>query len=121
MSARQKLEIYLEGWRLGDGNKCLEGAVENFFYEDPNTGRIERQDFVAFVEDFKDAAANMNQGKTSDPFLTYSDIVIDESTTPCTAWCWWQATDTPLQGAALVKFDHSGVVRERIAYFSKLP
>jgi hypothetical protein len=31
------------------------------------------------------------------------------------------ATDTDLQGAALIHFDDSGVLSKKIAYFSKLP
>lgn len=121
MRAREHLERYLEGWRTGDGARSLEVLVPDFFYDDPNTGRIPRDGFVQFVEDFKADAAALNDGKLGAPFLTYSDIVVDESTSPCTAWCWWQATDTPLQGSALIKFSDDGILSERIAYFSKLP
>lgn len=121
MTGRKHLEQYLEGWRLGDGTLGLEVLASDFFYDDPNTGRIPRGGFVRFVEDFKADAAAMNNGTIGDPFLTYSDIVVDESATPCTAWCWWQATGTPLQGCALIKFDADGILSERIAYYSPLP
>jgi hypothetical protein len=121
MAARQHLDTYLEGWRLGDSVKSLTAVVPNFHYDDPNTGRIYRDDFVGFMEAFKADAAALNNGQIGSPFLTYTDIVIDDSTTPSTVWCWWQATGTDLQGAALIHFDESGVISERIAYFSKLP
>lgn len=121
MTAKEHLEIYLEGWRLGNGSHSLPAMVPGFYYDDPNTGRINRDGFVQFVEDFKSAAMELNNGKLGKPFLTYSDTVIDTSSSPHTAWCWWQATDTDLQGSAMIKFDDTGVLCERIAYFSKLP
>ncbi len=121
MTAKDHLEQYLEGWRLGDGALSLGVLVPGFSYDDPNTGRIPRDDFVQFVEDFKADAATLNDGKIGNPFLTYTDIVVDESALPHTAWCWWQATGTPLQGSALIKFNGDGILSERIAYFSKLP
>ncbi len=121
MAASEHLELYLEGWRLGDGELSLKAVVPDFFYDDPNTGRITHDGFVQFVEDFKSAAKELNNGKLGEPFLTYSDTAIDTSSSPHSAWCWWQATDTELQGSALIKFDDTGILSERIAYFSKLP
>ena len=121
MTARKHLDRYLEGWRLGDGELGLEVLAPGFFYDDPNSSRIPRGGFVQFVEDFKADAAALNDGKIGDPFLPYSDIIIDETTTPCTAWCWWRATDTPLQGCALIKFSDDGILSERISYYSPLP
>ena len=97
------------------------GCSHRFHYDDPNTGRIFRDGFVEFMEAFKVDAAALNNGQLGAPFLTYTNIVVDESTAPASAWCWWQATDTDLQGAALIHFDESGVLSERIAYFSKSP
>ena len=121
MTARQHLETYLEGWRTGDAQKSLSAVVPDFHYDDPNTGRIYRSGFVDFIEDFKAAAADLNGGQLGTPFLEYSDTVVDTTTNPASVWCWWRATGTDLQGAALIHFDDSGVLSERIAYFSKLP
>lgn len=95
--------------------------ADGFYYDDPNTVRIPRSGLVQFVEDFKADAAALNDGNIGDPFLTYLDIVVDEGTTPSAAWCWWQATGTPLQGCALIKFNDDGILSERIAYYSPLP
>ena len=121
MSARKKLDTYLEGWRLGNAELSLSVITSDFYYHDPNTGRIFRDGFVDFMEAFKIDAAAMNYGKFGTPFLTYTNICIEESENPAKAWCWWQATDTELQGAALIHFDETGILSERIAYFSKLP
>ena len=115
------LEKYLEGWRLGDGKMSLQATTPEFFYEDPNTGRIDREHFVTFVEDFKSYVRELINGDLPDPFLTYTDLVIDRSESPHSAWCWWRATNTNFQGSALIKFSDAGVMSERIAYFSRLP
>jgi hypothetical protein len=121
MSHRKHIDTYLEGWRRGDAALSLSATAAGFYYDDPNTGRIQRTDFVAFFEDFKAAAADLGDGEAPDPFLEYTDVVIDDALLPATVWCWWRARGTDLQGAALIKADASGVMSEHLTYFSKLP
>ena len=121
MSVRQHIETYLKGWELGDGALSLGVTAQSFCYDDPNTGRIERDEFVQFVEDFKHAAVDMGGEKNASPFLQYSDVVINDDELPATVWCWWQAVGTELQGCALVKVGAEGVLHEKIAYFARLP
>ena len=121
MSIRQIIETYLKGWELGDGALSLGATANSFCYDDPNTGRIPRDEFVAFVEDFKRAAIEMGAAENANPFLRYSDIVIKDDELPATVWCWWQAVGTELQGSALVRVGEEGVLHEKIAYFSRLP
>ena len=121
MSIRQIIETYLKGWELGDGALSLSATADSFCYDDPNTGRIPRNEFVAFVEDFKRAAIEMGAAENANPFLRYSDVVIKEDELPATVWCWWQAVGTELQGSALVQVGEEGVLHEKIAYFSRLP
>ncbi len=121
MAIAQKIETYLEGWRLGDGALSLSATAPGFYYDDPNTGRIARFEFVGFVEDFKDAARALNNGQLADPFLKYTDVVLQDNGTSTTVWCWWHARETELQGSALIKVSAEGVLHERIAYFSRLP
>jgi len=121
VSVRQHIETYLKGWELGDGALSLSATAQSFCYDDPNTGRIERDQFVQFVEDFKRAAVEMGGEKNATPFLQYSDVVINDDELPATVWCWWQAVGTELQGCALVKVGSEGVLHEKIAYFSRLP
>ena len=59
MSVRQHIDTYLKGWELGDGALSLSVTADSFCYDDPNTGRIPRDEFVQFVEDFKSAAVEM--------------------------------------------------------------
>ena len=121
MSITQIIEIYLKGWELGDGALSLSVTAQSFCYDDPNTGRIPRHEFVQFVEDCKSAAVDMGGAVNANPFLQYSDVVIKDDQLPATVWCWWQAVGTELQGCALVKVGEEGVLHEKIAYFSRLP
>ena len=121
MSVRQHIDTYLKGWERGDGALSLSVTAEGFCYDDPNTGRIPRDEFVQFVEDFKTAAIEMGGEVNANPFLQYSDVVIKDDELPATVWCWWQALGTELQGCALVKVGEEGVLHEKIAYFSRLP
>ena len=121
MSVKQYIDTYLKGWELGDGALSLSVTAASFCYDDPNTGRIPRAEFVEFVEDFKRAAIDMGGAENASPFLQYSDVVIKDDNLPATVWCWWQAVGTELQGCALVKVGTEGVLHEKIAYFSKLP
>ena len=121
MSIRQIIETYLKGWELGDGALSLSVTADSFCYDDPNTGRIPRGEFVEFVEDFKRAAIAMGGAEDANPFLRYSDVVIKDDELPATVWCWWQAVGTELQGSARVQVAEEGVLHEKIAYFSRLP
>ena len=96
-------------------------TAADFYYDDPDTGRIQRHEFVDFVDQFKRTAAEMGDGKLAHPFLEYRDIVIKDDELPATVWCWWHARGTELQGSALIKVNDSGVLCERIAYFAALP
>ena len=53
-------------------------------------------------------------------FMAMSDVVIDDSQTPVTAWAWFEVPGTPIAGAAIMKFSDAGMVEERIAYKAKL-
>ena len=121
MSVKRTIDTYLKGWELGDGALSLSVTADSFCYDDPNTGRIPRHEFVEFVEDFKRAAIEMGGAANANPFLQYSDVVIKDDESPVTIWCWWQAVGTELQGSALVKVGEHGVLHEKIAYFSRLP
>ncbi|MGB5327714.1 MAG: hypothetical protein WBO58_05785 [Gammaproteobacteria bacterium] len=121
MSVRLIIETYLKGWELGDGALSLSVTADSFCYDDPNTGRIQRDKFVEFVEDFKRAAIAMGGAEDANPFLCYSDVVIKDDELPATVWCWWQAVGTGLQGSARVQVGEEGVLHEKIAYFSRLP
>ena len=115
--ALEHLNNYLEGWKQGDGRKSLQSTVPEFYYDDPNSCRISRENFVQFVEDFKTAAADLSDGEIPQPFLVYSHELVDNGL----AWCWWKVSGTTFEGSAVITFNDRGVTSEKIAYFSKLP
>ena len=120
MTVKDFIDVYLEGWRLGDPCRSLQACAADFYYDDPNTGRIQREDFVAFVENFKSYGTSLNNGVVPTPFLEYTDMIVDDSQSPIVIWCWWRVNGTEFQGSALVKADNRGIRSERIAYFSHL-
>ena len=120
MKTRHWLETYLEGWRTGDAEKSLRATAAEFFYDDPATGRVHRENFVEFVEAFKAAGAELAGGQLPSPFLQYSNLTVGD-TNPATAWCWWRVTGTDFQGAAVIRFNDDGILSERIAYFTENP
>ena len=116
------IDTYLEGWKMGDGELSLGATHQSFTYDDPNTGTIKREDFVAFVNDFKTDAVALGAEENVQPFLKYSDTVVEFTDyNSATIWCWWHANGTDLQGSAVIKASDQGVLHEKIAYFSKLP
>ena len=121
MSVTQTIQTYLKGWELGDAALSFSVTAPGFYYDDPNTGRIPRNEFITFVEDFKRAAVEIGGAEGARPFLRYSDTVIKDDSLPATVWCWWRAVGTDLQGCALIKVGEEGILHEKIAYFSKLP
>jgi len=119
MTGYERLKVYLDGWRTGNAEQSLNATAPGFFYEDPNTGKIERDEFLSFIEDFKSAVAEIRGGTIGTPFLRYTNTLISEERS--LAWCWWQATGTDFQGAAVIQFGDRGVISEKIAYFTELP
>ena len=63
MSIRQHIDTYLKGWERGDGALSLSVSARSFCYDDPNTGRIQRHEFVEFAQDFKRAAVGPGASK----------------------------------------------------------
>ena len=120
MPIPKALENYLEGWRTGDAQKCLESTLAHFTYDDPATGRVHRAEFVDFIEAFKKAGAEMGDGEVPSPFLIYTDVVVTGEDRG-TVWCWWRVNGTDFQGSALVRFDETGVLSARISYFTSNP
>ena len=74
MTARDKLDIYLDGWRLGDGAKSYSVTKPDFFYDDPATGRVSRSEFVSFLEAFKDMGKSEAGGTL--PAVSYTHLTL---------------------------------------------
>ena len=121
MNTNELIDTYLEGWRLGDPNLSLSVTAQGFYYIDPNTGKIPRDEFVEFMNAFKADASKLCNETLPEPFLEYSNIVIQEEGSVFTVWCWWRVNGTDFQGSALIKASTEGILSEQIAYFTKLP
>ena len=121
MNTNELITTYLEGWRLGEPELSLSVTAQDFYYIDPNTGKIPRDDFVEFMNAFKADASKLCNGTVPQPFLEYSNIVIEAEDPVFTVWCWWRVNQTEFQGSALIKASEKGILSEQIAYFTKLP
>ena len=117
MKTEEHIKTYLEGWRLGEPSLSHSATATGFYYDDPNTGRVFKDGFIAFMEAFKADAAVLCDGDVPVPFLQYTDQVMETSGNVTTVWCWWCVSGTEFQGSAIIKVDDSGVLSERIAYF----
>jgi len=117
VNLRQAIDTYLKGWELGDGALSLSVTDASFCYDDPNTGRIARHEFVEFVEDFKRAAIDMGGAENANPFLQYSDVVIQDDSSTATVWCWWQAVGSELRLRAGQGRQRGRVARENCLLF----
>lgn len=68
MNTNEFIDTYLEGWRLGGPELSLSATTQNFYYIDPNTGKIPRADFVEFMNAFKADAAKLCNGTLPQPY-----------------------------------------------------
>ena len=124
MSATERLTAYAEGWTAGDVDTILEAASNSFVFDDPNAGRISRDQFADYFAGLKDeVAALRGEGHASHvgPFMRLTELLAKEDGDGLTASCWWTVPGTDLQGSGLIKVEADGVRSERIAYYTRLP
>ena len=121
MNHQKNIDQYLEGWRIGDPSLSYSVTGEKFTYDDPNTGIIQKSEFIEFFEDFKQGVAELKGEAITSPFLNYYDTIIDRSGPIWTVWCWWHAAGSDFQGCALIKVGGEGILSEKISYYTRLP
>ena len=52
--------------------------------------------------------------------MRIGEVVTHEEGDLLTVWLWWAVPGTALEGAGLIKIAPTGVVSERLTYFTKL-
>lgn len=119
MDKKDYLGLYAKGWSEGDVNSILHAADAAYVFNDPNAGRISKADFATYFSGLKQAVAAL-QGTPRTPFMELSEVVTSEEGGVLTAWCWWSIPGTRLEGSGLIKVGDSGVLSERIAFYTKL-
>ena len=119
MERAEYLGRYAKGWTEGDVNVVLESLADEYFMDDPNSGRISKADFSSYFTSLKDQVDSIRDRDR--PFMEISEVVTQEIEGVLTAWVWWAVPGTPVQGSGLIKVGEGGVLSERLAFYTKLP
>ena len=119
MTATDHLGLYAEGWTNGDASKILQAVTDDFIFDDPNSGKISKNEFAAYLETMKQNVESLCGGKLPTPFMQLSEVVTQSEGAQLTAWCWWQVPDTSIKGSGLIKANEQGVQSEIISYYAE--
>ena len=68
MSATDHLGTYAEGSTKGDADMILSAASERFVFDDPNAGRIPRNELAKYLSTMKATARSLLGGELPEPF-----------------------------------------------------
>ena len=120
MRFADRIDTYLKGWIRGDSSLLLGQTADNYFFDDPNRGKIARADFEAYVAEIKAEAIGFRGDRQFDNFEDLTEIVTkEEGDGTVTVWFWWAIPGTPIKGSSLVKVGQAGVLSEIICYYGK--
>ena len=121
MIAADYLKMYAQGWAQGDVNTIMNALADEYVLDDPNSGKISRNELAEYLDGMKQMVRSMLDGQLPDPLLDLSEIVTREEAGKITAWAWWTVPGTALMGGGLIKVGAKGVVSEVLTYYTKLP
>ena len=119
MTASDHLGLYAEGWTNGNANTILQAVANDFIFDDPNSGKINKTEFTAYLETMKQNVQSLCGGKLPNPFMQLSEVVTQTEGNLLTAWCWWHVPGTDIKGSGLIKVSEDGVQSEIISYYAK--
>ena len=89
-------------------------TAPEFYYDDPDSSApIQPDEFVAFVESFKQAALTLGAIPNARPFLEYSDVVVDHTAQPVIVWCGWTRIPIRLCLPGMVTGDGQELMKRR--------
>jgi hypothetical protein len=115
------LGAYAEGWTTGNAETLMSSLADGYALDDPNHGRVTKGEMAAYFEGMKATVKDLRGGKDGDQLLALSEVVTSDEGGELTAWCWWTAPGTDIQGSGLIKVTDDGVVSERLTYYTALP
>jgi len=121
MNTADFLGTYAEGWTNGNSDTILRATSDSFVFDDPNAGKVAKEEFQEFFAGLKEAVASLRGAGQEGPFMELTEVVTKDDGDVLTASCWWEIPGTDIQGSGLIKVANDGVVSERIAYYTKLP
>ncbi len=121
MDVADYLGKYAEGWRAGDVDTIVSALANDYVLDDPNAGKITKAGYVDYMGELKEIVTSARGFTSSGPFMKISEVITQEQDGVLTGWCWWEIPGTSIKGSGLIKANASGVISERLAYFTKLP
>jgi hypothetical protein len=104
-----QVEKWLKGWDDGDVDAILSACADDFVYDDPYDGRMDKAEFAEYFHEIPD-------GEWLD-----SDFVAQVADGEETHWFWWAwkpkgASEWAIEGCSLTKAGPDGVHSSRQAY-----
>ncbi len=119
MASADHLNTYAEGWTKGDAAIIISSLDDGYTLDDPNAGTISKEALSEYLAGFKQQVESI-RGNTGGPLMELSELVTQEQAGILTAWAWWSVPGTEIQGAGLIKIGDTGVLSERLTYYTKL-
>jgi len=107
------LDAYKQGWRTADPQMILGAVADDFVYDDPIEGRLDKAAFAAYLE--KVFAAEADTG-ADEGFEEHSDEVVQQSGDEQVAWVWFKTAT--VEGASLKRVGADGVRLDRLAFYT---
>jgi hypothetical protein len=120
MSASIHLGRYAEGWTNGDADLVLQVVTNDYMLDDPNAGKISKDNFIDYLNEMKETVKTLCNGCLPKPFMEITEVLISEENEITTAWCAWVIPGTNIKGAGLIKVNSSGVFSEVLTYYTTL-
>jgi hypothetical protein len=120
LAAYGHLGAYSEGWTNGDVDTVVPSLADDYLLDDPHFGRIRKDGMPAYFEQLKEAVRDLRGGAEVAPVMRIGEVMTREEGDLLTVWLWWAVPGTALEGAGLIKIAPTGVVSERLTYFTKL-
>ncbi len=75
---------------------------------------------AGYIDGMKATVSELREGREEAQFLALSEVLTGEADGELTAWCWWTAPGTGIEGSGLIKVTDDGVVSERLTYYTAL-
>lgn len=121
MSIQKHIENFAKGWTSGDLDSILESLAPDFRLDDPNAGEFTKESIPDYLSGLKESVASIRaESGDAQPLMEMSEVVTQEEADPVIVWAWWRVPGTPISGTALLKVNDTGVVSERLAYYTKI-
>lgn len=121
MTASDHIATYAQGWTKGDPLAILKATAESYVFDDPNSGKVTKSDFVVYFNELKSKVESLRGGIVHPHFIEFTEVVPKSEGDVITVWCWRSIPGTKIEGSSLIKATDEGIVSERVAYYSALP